>query len=704
MPRNHRKNSATVIPSPNGLPNNRMPYKKQSPPLKTPTPNELTNVSTGSGSNKRHGRGSWRSKKVRSTDATPASDPKETPKPQDSDITSCYVAGEAHRFRTPLESPRIPGTPSTPSAISPKTANTKGKKPLPTYFDLRRRETSNISPNDRGFTLMPLSDTELHRYESNLKKQEPQLPHFVQVPMFSRAAPFAQREDYGSYSARNSPESGSRRSSFPPGSGWPHRRSSTTGTMDSGRRASFGYRDHMSFITKPEGYSSRTGSSTKQPSNTNTSSTRSGSKGEVPEQRRGSSNKTDDTGSRKSSLGERRASKVIQALNVSRKDSSEKRVDDGNGNTTQSSQSSSKMVHWRGAEVTEDEAKMLDMLVGKHRLFSDMLMAPLDSSQAEGSDKHPAPGEEPANILRRPSWRRFASTIGASPLLSGLSEETGSPSGTPKPDSGDGVPDIDIREMYAEALQETLGIPIGVTKNRKRTEDMTETAPTLSPTLLDRMKSKDFITAPADLHQTDTQPAETAATTNAPRTTTRTEYETEILSIAMLYGRVIQETTIPALEPSPLTEDPIGRRPLSRAPSLTVPERPSVSFITNALDERSQSDTMVTDVRRMSLNPQSKSRRSSTLARLQKLAANAVGGGDRSKRNSTTSALASPPEYIEDNGKPRHQSLNVPSLVSALTNVRASSKHGGGGGGSEQDGTESKPGSVDLEKAKAKLN
>ncbi|EPS44870.1 hypothetical protein H072_1141 [Dactylellina haptotyla CBS 200.50] len=694
IPRNSRKISpSTGVPgvsSPHEMPNNRI-YRNNgnhSPPAKTPTPIELSNVSTHSSSLKQHRHGEWRGKKK---SKSPVVELKETTKPRE-DSNSCYVGGEAFRYRTPLESPRIAGTPPTPStstAISPRTVNLKGKA-LPSYFDLHRRGTSNISPlspNDRGFTLMPLSDTNLLRREDSMQTQAAILPHFVQVPMFSRAAPFAQREDYGGHSGDASPVTASRRSSFPPGSrrGWSNRSSAVFRVPDGGRRASFGYRDHMNFITKPDGYSSREGSSGKQPSNTNSSRTGSGSS---EAQKKDGTNMTESS-SRKGSLGERRASKVIAAMNASRKNSSEKTTIDGNGNSTHSAQSSSKMVHWRGAEVTEEEAKVLDMLVGKHRLFSEMLMAPFDSSQTEGSEKPPEPGEGPVSILRRPSWRRFASTIG-SPPLSGLSEETGSSDRTPKPEAGDGVPDA--RELYAEALKQTLGIPIGAGKRKNRREDTIEKAPTLPPALVDQMKPKDFITAPADLKRTDTPPGDSGTNVSrSTRTTTRTEYETEILSIAMLYGRVIKETTGPASEPvqtPSINED--SARPPSRAPSLTVPERPSVSFITNALDERSQSDSLMSDVRRVSLNPQSKSRRSSsTVARLQKLANAVTGGGENmSKRHSTTSPLSSPPEYTEDN-KPRHQSLNVPSLVAALRSIRGNST------GRDKDKTATRLGSTD---------
>lgn len=93
-------------------------------------------------------------------------------------------------------------------------------------------------------------------------------------------------------------------------------------------------------------------------------------------------------------MGERRASKVIAALNVSRRDSSEQRVEGGGGRSAHSPGPSSKTIHQRGAEVTEEEAKMLDMLVGKHRLFSEMLMTPLEKTQSEGPERPPEPGED----------------------------------------------------------------------------------------------------------------------------------------------------------------------------------------------------------------------------------------------------------------------------------------------------------------------
>lgn len=83
------------------------------------------------------------------------------------------------------------------------------------------------------------------------------------------------------------------------------------------------------------------------------------------------------------------------------------------------------------------------------------------------------------------------------------------------------------------------------------------------------------------------------------------------------------------------------------------------------------SDGLISDIRRVSLNPTSKSRRSpSTLARLHKLVS---GGGERSKRDSTKSPSSSPPEYIEDSSS-RHQSSNVPPLISALTRANSSGK------------------------------
>ncbi|KAK6534631.1 hypothetical protein TWF281_005938 [Arthrobotrys megalospora] len=675
------------VPSLNELPNNRISQNhashgsvnssRKSPLLKTPTPVDPSNVSTESDSHKKHhGMSGWRHRKQKSSDTTPNNtETKESSNHQDThfcddDPTCCYVAGEAHRFRTPLESPRIPGTPPTPAAISPRTQDMKGKKPLPSYFDLRRQETSNISPNDRGFTLMPLSDPDLTNRRGSIQTHAHRLPHFVKVPMFSRAAPFATREDYKSYSAEASPEGASRRSSFPPGQGWSSNRSSASGAADA-RRASFGYRDHMNFITKPEGYASRTGSSTKQGSSSGSGSP-PGSHGYRRDSQKSASND-----SRKSSLGERRASKVIAALNSPRKDSTEQKFGDGNASSAISSGSSSQMVHWRGVEVTEEEAKMLDMLVGKHRLFSEMLMTPLEKTQTEVHERSPEAIDEAVNVMRRPSWRRFASTIMASPL-SGLSEETGSSDKTAKPDSSDSTDVPDLREMYAEALQETMGIPVKVVKNRKRHEDSISNAPLLPPDVVDRLTPKEFITGPPDIvKMPDTLPIDDPGTTTRSTRTTRTEYETEILSIAMLYGRVIQETstTRAASEPStpPAADNASATstlRPRSRAPSLTVPERPSVGFITNALDERSVSDGLISDVRRVSLNPTSKSRRSSsTLARLHKL----VSGGERSKRDSTASPFSSPPEYIEDSNS-RHQSLNVPSLMSALT--RASDKDG----------------------------
>ncbi|KAK6507031.1 hypothetical protein TWF481_005484 [Arthrobotrys musiformis] len=690
IPGMSRKSSAAQsnipeVPSPNDLPNNRISHHhhndeyeftsnspRQTPPLKTPTPIDLSKVSTESDNHKRH-HGIWRHKKHRGHDTTPSTvESKESIKRPDEhfcddDPTCCYVAGEAHRFRTPLESPKIPRTPPTPSAISPKTSDMKGKKALPSYFDLPRQETSNVSPNDLGFTLMPLSDPDISHRTSNIQAHAHRLPHFVKVPMFSLAAPFATREDYKGYSAETSPEAASRRSSFPPGPGWSSNRSSASGAVDP-RRASFGYRDHMNFITKPEGYSSRTGSSAKQESSSGSQSPH-----DSHGQRRNSHNTASDV-SRKSSLGERRASKVIAALNAPRKDSNEHKLDE-TGGAAHSPGPSSKMVHWRGAEVTEEEAKMLDMLVGKHRLFSEMLMTPLEKTQSEGPEKPPEPGDEPMNVLRRPSWRRFASTIMSSPL-SGLSEETGSSDKTTKPDSSD-IPDApDIKEMYAEALQETAGVPIGVTKNRKRHEDIAK-APSLPASVLDRTTPTEFITGPPDIVKAmDPSSIDAPMANSRSNRTTRTEFETEILSIAMLYGRVIKETTRAASEPStpPVVDNTSATdtlRPHSRAPSLTVPERPSVGFITNALEERSVSDGLISDVRRVSLNPTSKSRRSSsTLARLHKLVS---GGGEKSKRNSTTSPFSSPPEYVED-GSSRHQSLNVPSLISALTRANSSGK------------------------------
>ncbi|KAK6521483.1 hypothetical protein TWF506_001696 [Arthrobotrys conoides] len=687
LPGMSRKSSATQnslreTPSSNELPNNRIPHShnasyefrndpKHSPPMGTPTPINLSKVSTESENHKRHhGISGWRHRKPKSVDSIHK--PIETKQPImqqdlhfcDDDPTCCYVAGEAHRFRTPLESPRIPGTPPTPPAISPNTPDMKGKKPLPSYFDLRRQETSGVSPNDLGFTLMPLSDPELSNRVDSIQAYGYRLPHFVKVPMFSHAAPFATREDYKSYSSEASLEAASRRSSFPPGPGWSSNRSSASGAVDN-RRASFGYRDHMNFITKPEGYSSRTGSSAKQES-----SSGSGSPPSSHGLRRDSHNTASDN-SRTSSLGERRASKVIAALNTSRRDSNEQKFEDEGGSSVHTPGSPSKLVHWRGAEVTEEEAKMLDMLVGKHRLFSEMLMTPLEKTQSERSERSPEPGDEVVNVLRRPSWRRFASTIMSSPL-SGLSEETGSSDKTTQPASS-GTRDItDLREMYAEALQETTGLPIGVTKNRKRLGDVAE-AHSLPPGVIDRSTPTDFITGPPDIvKSTDTSLLD-ASTGNRSSLTTRTEFETEILSIAMLYGRVVKETTRAASEPStpPAADNTSATstlRPRSRAPSLTVPERPSVGFITNALDERSVSDGLISDVRRVSLNPTSKSRRSSsTLARLHKI----VAGG--SKRDSTTSPFSSPPEYTEA-GSSRHQSLNVPSLISALTRASSSGK------------------------------
>ncbi|KAK6350790.1 hypothetical protein TWF718_003976 [Orbilia javanica] len=684
------QNSIQEVPSLNELPNNRISHNhdhyhsatyeftnnpKHSPPLKTPTPIDLSTISTEPDHKKHHGIPGWRHKKQKSANTSPnIIETKELAKSEephscDDDPTCCYVAGEAHRFRTPLESPRIPGTPPTPAAISPRTLDSKSKRQLPSYFDLRRQETSNVSPNDLGFTLMPLSDPDMSN-RTGIQSYAHRLPHFVKVPMFSLAAPFATREDYKSYSAETSPEATSRRSSFPPGPGWSSNRSSASGTID-GRRASFGYRDHVNFITKPEGYSSRSGSSAKQESSSSSTS---------PPERHGlrrDSHNTISDDSRKSSLGERRASKVIAALNVSRRDSSEQRIESEASSSAHSSEPPSKMVHWRGAEVTEDEAKMLDMLVGRHRLFSEMLMTPLEKTQSEGPERPPEPGEDAVSVLRRPSWRRFASTIMSSPL-SGLSEETASSDKTTKPEASD-PPDIsDLREMYAEALQETTGIPVGVTKNRKRHEDIAK-APSLPPSMLDKLASKEFITGPPDIvKRTDSSPVEVPITNSRANLTTRTEFETEILSIAMLYGRVIRETTRAVSEPSsPLAVDNNSAtstlRPRSRAPSLTVPERPSVGFITNALEERSVSDGLISDVRRVSLNPTSKSRRSSpTLARLHKL----VSGGERSKRDSTTSPLSSPPEYNEGSNS-RHQSLNVPSLMSALTRASSSYKDAG---------------------------
>ncbi|KAK6529006.1 hypothetical protein TWF694_004229 [Orbilia ellipsospora] len=684
IPRYYRKSASTTIvaasSSSDSSPNNRMNHKHQSPLAKTPTPVDLANSSTRSSTTKLHIHGPWRSKKG-SNDTSPDGVRENAKNPND----ICYVAGEAHRFRTPLESPQIPGTPPTPTAISPKTTSgARGKSPLPSYFDLRRQETSNtspLSPGDRGFTLMPLSDTNLHRRKSSIQTHATRLPHFVKVPMFSRAAPFAQREDYGSYSTEATPSAASRRSSFPP-RGWSNSNRSSTSKSD-GRRASFGYRDHINFLTKPSGYSSVVGSSVKQPSNSDSSGARSGSLSSDQQRKEcsdPSSSRKSSTGERKGSLGERRASKVIASLNFSRKDSTEKSVDDGKGNVQNSSESSSKMVHWRGAEVTEEEAKILDMLVGRHRLFSEMLMAPLDSSQSEASEKPPEPGEGPVSILRRPSWRRFASTIGSSPL-SGLSEETGSSGKTPKPESGDGVPDI--RELYAEALQQTLGIPVGVKKNRKRKEDIMENSPKLPPAVVDQMKPEDFITAPDDLGRADTAlPFETdSGMSRSARTTTttRTEYETEILSIAMLYGRVIKETAGTTSEPTGTPSVNTSARSPSRAPSLTVPERPSVGFITNALDERSQSDSLVSEFRRMSLNPESKSRRSSTLARLQKLANAVAGASEKMSKRSPTLSPSEPPEYIAKESKSRHQSLKMPSLSYAFPNIHGRDSSEGGG-------------------------
>ncbi|KAF3924649.1 hypothetical protein AA313_de0203989 [Arthrobotrys entomopaga] len=690
IPRNHRKAASTTTAaappsSDSSSPNNRVNHERQSTLMtKTPTPLELANSSNCSSPTRLYLHSPWRSKK-KSNDASPADVIRECAK-NPSDM--CYVAGEALRYRTPLESPRLSGTPSTPTEISPKTLSVaRDKNTIPSYFDLRRQETSNtspLSPGDRGFTLMPLSDTNLHRHTSSIHPQAARLPHFVKVPMFSRAAPFAQREDYGGYSAEATSNATSRRSSFPP-LGWSNsNRSSTSGLTESGgRRASFGYRDHVKFLTKPSGYSSVGESSVRQP-NSDSSGARSSSHSS-DQRRRNSSNpsssRKSSTAERKDSLGERRASKVIASLNFSRKDSSEKTVDDGKGNVQNSSESSSKMVHWRGAEVTEEEAKILDMLVGRHRLFSELLMAPLDNSQSqsEASEKPPEPGEGPATILRRPSWRRFASTIGTSPL-SGLSEETGSSGKTPKPEAGDGVPDI--RELYAEALQQTLGIPVGVKKNRKRLEDIVENSPKLPPAVVDQMKPNDFITAPDDIESADTAlPLETdPGISRSARTTTttpRTEYETEILSIAMLYGRVIKETAGTTSEPTEALA-----RPPSRAPSLTVPERPSVNFITNALDERSQSDSLMSDFRRMTLNPESKSRRSSSaLARLQKLANSVIGASEKTSKRGSTLALAESPDYTteESSNKSRHQSFKARSFSSAFPNIRGRGSSEGSG-------------------------
>ncbi|KAF3942142.1 hypothetical protein ABW19_dt0206793 [Dactylella cylindrospora] len=695
LPRNQQKPSTIAPATPsNEVPNGRIHNSETpgSPRIKTPTPAEVSKASSVSDS-KRHtfldlskSAASWRSRKNKSNETTPSLDVNPNlPIAVRESQGSCYVAGEAQRFQTPLESPTIPGTPPTPSAISPSTTvpAPKGKKPLPSYFDLRRRGT-NISPlshedggpMDRGFTLMPLSDSTKDQREAS-RAQAARLPHFVKVPLFSRAAPFAQREDYGSYSAGASPEGQSRRSSFPPVPGLSGR-SSTTGTLNTGRRASFGYRDQLNFITKPDGYSTNPGSSGKHTSDSSRSASASASMGVDNSATKGTGGTSSVAGSRKSSLGERRASKVITALDMARRRSSGKTIDEGNGNQSHSSSESSKLVHWRGAEVTEDEAKMLDMLVGKHRLFSEMLSAPLD--KPESSEKAATEGEKqrPGTILRRPSWRRFASTIG-SPPLSGLSEEAGSSADPEKQELGDEIPDVS--ELYAEALQQTLGLPMRLSKNKRHQLDTIDNIPNLPPAVVDKNQAKDFITTPSDLKGSNNLPA--SAPASVPARTTRTEFETEILSIAMLYGRVVQEAARSPSEPERTPSIIDGPIATSRAPSLTIPERPSVGFLTSALDDRSHSDSIVSDVRRASLNPQNKGRRSSTIARLQKLAGPL---GDRSKRSSTVSPLESPPEY---EGKSRHSSLNVPSLVSALRNARAS--------GRGRD-TESRLGSVDSGK------
>lgn len=130
------------------------------------------------------------------------------------------------------------------------------------------------------------------------------------------------------------------------------------------------------------------------------------------------------------------------------------------------------------------------------------------------------------------------------------SEEIGSPDKTPKPNFSDTPDVLDLREIYAKALQETTGIPVGVTKNRKQHEDIAM-APSLPPGALDRLTPKDFITGPPDIvKMTDSSLIDTPMTNNRSSRTTRTEFETEILSIAMLYGRVAKETTRAASEPS----------------------------------------------------------------------------------------------------------------------------------------------------------
>ncbi|KAJ6262415.1 hypothetical protein Dda_3223 [Drechslerella dactyloides] len=638
LPRKLRKSAtssvaATSTTSLNGLPNSRVSQRQHSSPShsKPHTPSDAPKTPSRSNSKRsRHGIGSWKHMLRKSADTSPSVDhAKEPSKIKDDDPASCFAAGEAHRFHTPIESPRMSGTPSSASAISPKTADPKAKKRLPSYFDLKRRDTANTSPfteNNRGFTLMALSDTEKQQREA-IQTQAARLPHFVQVPMFSRAAPFAQTEDYSGAST----EETSRRGSYPPGHG-SSGRSSNPGRPESGRRASFGYRDHMKFITKPDGYSSRTNSERQ-----NTDSPGSGpASGAISEfgprdqWQRQNSYQSQSTESRKSSLGERRASSVIAKLDVTRR-SIDKQVNDSSGNTSHAKQSPPKMVHWRGAEVTEEEAKILDMLVGRNRLFSEALMStsPLDSPQTEESapapNQYPAPGEEPVCILRRPSWRRLASTIGSSPL-SGLAEEGAPLDRTSRTNSGDGI--REVRELYAEAVQETHGIAVGVRRNRKLEEDF-QISPNLSPRT-QRPNPLEFITTPPNFDQDDDlQPIETPAMGTSSRsqtTTTRTKYETEILSIALLRGRVVQGTTESVMGLSEALSANEAQRPVFwRAPSLTLPERPSMATRTNALEERSLSDSVVPGVNRKTASRQNSSdsgkahRSSSTLAMLRKL-------------------------------------------------------------------------------------
>ncbi|KAF3919354.1 hypothetical protein ABW21_db0203891 [Orbilia brochopaga] len=610
FPRKARKGSHTAPLSLEELPNNRISQQPQSQSqTKSPTLIDASKAPLKPGSPlKRHPLKSWHSKH-RDNDMTSNIDSvRKSSKPEDEHEVSCFVGGEAYRLHTPITSPRIPKSPLTPSPISPKADNQKSKNRLPSYFDLQPRESPSTSPftrHDRGFTLIPLNEVKKKRRHGK-QTQTIGFPHLVQVPTFSRVAPFANTEDY---SGGATPEASSRRSSYPPEHG-SLSRSSTAEVQDGQRRASFGYRDHMGFITKPDGYS--TGDSSDKQTG-NSSRTGSGS----------SLGLYSTTRSRKSSLGERRASKVMAQLEQSHKQQSENKTDDDNENSEQPKQPEKRLVHWRGAEVTEEEARILDMLIGGSRLLSDVSMSPLDGSQTGRStsepDQHPASEEVPMTTLRRPSWRRFASTVGSSPPLSGLREES-SPD-TPRPKTGDGV--RDARELYADAVQETHGMPIRRMHSRKRREGITSTSDPESTT--GGQTRLEFITTAFESEEVDplcTEELGSPSSSRSSTTTTPTKRRTEIVSFATRYSRVIEETTKQE-SPTSSKRSSVGdasRPSAARTPSTsTLPDLPSAGSRRHTMVDRSRSDSGVPGLNRTTTTSPSSSRRSSTLSLLQRV-------------------------------------------------------------------------------------